>query len=297
MMIYAKLFLTALFWGGTFVAARIVTQELPPFSASLWRFVIASTVLTALVVLREGGLPRLRRRQVLPAVLLGLTGVAAYNVFFFLGLKTITAGRAALIVANNPVFIALFSALLFKERLSLVNGIGIGLSLAGAVVVISRGNPGALLSGGIGTGELFILGCVASWVSYSLIGKVVLRDLSPLAAVTWSCLIGAAALLPFAWQEGLVRQTGLASPAAWAGLLFLGVLGTAAGFLWYYQGIRAIGPSRAAVFINFVPVSGVLLGWLILSETLTQSLLTGGALVVVGVFLTNRAGGRKSLVT
>lgn len=296
-MIYAKLFLTALFWGGTFVAARIVTQELPPFSASLWRFVIASTVLTALVVLREGGLPRLRRRQVLPAVLLGLTGVAAYNVFFFLGLKTITAGRAALIVANNPVFIALFSALLFKERLSLVNGIGIGLSLAGAVVVISRGNPGALLSGGIGTGELFILGCVASWVSYSLIGKVVLRDLSPLAAVTWSCLIGAAALLPFAWQEGLVRQTGLASPAAWAGLLFLGVLGTAAGFLWYYQGIRAIGPSRAAVFINFVPVSGVLLGWLILSETLTQSLLTGGALVVVGVFLTNRAGGRKSLVT
>jgi len=115
--------------------------------------------------------------------------------------------------------------------------------------------------------------------------------------VTWSCLIGAAALLPFAWREGLVRQTGLASPAAWAGLLFLGVLGTAVGFLWYYEGIRAIGPSRAAVFINFVPVSGVLFGWLILSETLTRTLLTGAALVVVGVFLTNRPNGRKSLET
>lgn len=296
-MIYAKLFLTALFWGGTFVAARVVTQELPPFSASLWRFVIASTVLTALVVLHEGGLPRLRRRQVVPVVLLGLTGVFAYNVFFFLGLKTITAGRAALIVANNPVFIALFSALIFRERLSIANGIGILVCLAGAVIVISRGNPGLLLSGGIGRGELFILGCVASWVSYSLIGKVILRDLSPLAAVTWSCLIGAAALLPFAWREGLVRQTGLASPAAWAGLLFLGVLGTAVGFLWYYEGIRAIGPSRAAVFINFVPVSGVLFGWLILSETLTRTLLTGAALVVVGVFLTNRPNGRKSLET
>ena len=183
-MIYAKLFLTALFWGGTFVAARVVTQELEPFSASLWRFVIASAVLTAVVVLHEGGLPRLRRRQVVPVVLLGLTGVFAYNVLFFLGLKTITAGRAALIVANNPVFIALFSALLFRERLSIVNGIGIGVCLAGAVIVISRGDPGGLLSGGIGRGELFILGCVASWVSYSLIGKVVLRDLSPLAAVT-----------------------------------------------------------------------------------------------------------------
>ena len=296
-MIYAKLFLTALFWGGTFVAARVVTQELEPFSAALWRFVIASAVLTAVVVLHEGGLPRLRRRQVVPVVLLGLTGVFAYNVLFFLGLKTITAGRAALIVANNPVFIALFSALLFRERLSIVNGIGIGVCLAGAVIVISRGDPGGLLSGGIGRGELFILGCVASWVSYSLIGKVVLRDLSPLAAVTWSCLIGAAALLPFAWQEGLVRQTALASPAAWAGLLFLGLPGTAIGFLWYYEGIRAIGPSRAAVFINFVPVSAVLFGWLILSETLTRSLLTGGALVVVGVFLTNRAGGRKTLET
>ncbi len=296
-MIYAKLFLTALFWGGTFVAARVVTQELEPFSASLWRFVIASAVLTAVVVLHEGGLPRLRRRQVVPVVLLGLTGVFAYNVLFFLGLKTITAGRAALIVANNPVFIALFSALLFRERLSIVNGIGIGVCLAGAVIVISRGDPGGLLSGGIGRGELFILGCVASWVSYSLIGKVVLRDLSPLAAVTWSCLIGAAALLPFAWQEGLVRQTGLASPAAWAGLLFLGVLGTAVGFLWYYEGIRAIGPARAAVFINFVPVSGVLFGWLILSETLTRTLLAGAVLVVAGVFLTNRPNGRKSLET
>jgi drug/metabolite transporter (DMT)-like permease len=296
-MIYAKLFLTALFWGGTFVAARVVTQEFSPFSASLWRFVIASAVLAVPVVLHEGGLPRLRRRRVLPVVLLGLTGVLAYNVFFFLGLKTIPAGRAALIVANNPVFIALFSALLFKERLSIANGIGIGVCLAGAVIVISRGNPGGLLSGAIGPGELFILGCVASGVSYSLIGKVVLRELSPLAAVAWSCLIGAAALLPFAWQEGLVRQTALASPAAWAGLLFLGLPGTAIGFLWYYEGIRAIGPSRAAVFINFVPVSAVLFGWLILSETLTRSLLTGGALVVVGVFLTNRAGGRKTLET
>ncbi len=294
-MIYVKLFLTAVLWGGTFVAARIVAATVPPFSAAFWRFAVASAALVLIVLVRGGGLPPLRRHQVLPAVLLGLTGVFAYNVFFFLGLQTVTAGRAALIVANNPVFIALFSALLFKERLSGHNLVGIAACLTGAVVVISRGDPAAVLTGGIGRGELFILGCVASWVSYSLIGKVILRDLSPLQAVTWSCLIGTVALLPFALGEGLVRQIGHVPPAAWIGLFYLGLLGTAVGFFWFYEGIRAIGPSRAGVFINFVPVSGVLFGRLILSESLTPALAAGAALVVGGVFLTNRPGRRKRL--
>lgn len=296
MIIYLKLFLTAVIWGGTFVAARVVAGEVPPFSASFLRFAIASAALVTFLIIREGHLPRLRRHQILPAILLGLTGVFAYNVFFFLGLKTITAGRAALIVANNPVFIALLSAMLFKERLSGRNVIGIIVCLAGAVVVISRGDPGAILTGGIGQGELLILGCVASWVLYSVIGKVILRDLSPLAAVTWSCLIGALALSPFALQEGLARQIGHYDLAVWTGLLYLGILGTVIGFFWYYEGIKAIGPSRAGVFINFVPVSGVFFGWLILSETLDISLAIGAVLVIGGVFLTNRPDGQKSRV-
>ena len=119
-------------------------------------------------------------------VLLGLTGIFGYNVFFFLGLQTVTASRASLIVANNPVFIALFATLLLGERMTAGRGAGIFLSLLGAVVVITRGNPVEILQGGIGVGELYILGCVASWVAYSLLGKTVMARLSPLAAVTFS---------------------------------------------------------------------------------------------------------------
>jgi drug/metabolite transporter (DMT)-like permease len=288
MIIYGKLFLTAIFWGGTFVAARVIAQDMGPFSASFLRFFTASFFLIALILWKEGKLPRLRRHQVIPAVLLGMTGVFAYNVFFFLGLKTVTAGRAALIVANNPVFISLLSAILFGERLHSGKIAGIIFSLSGAIIVISRGNPVALFTGGVGWGELCIVGCVASWVAYSLIGKVIMKDFKPLAAVTWSCLIGATALLPLALFENMTQLAGGFSLADWAGILYLAFFGTVIGFFWYYEGIQEIGLSRASVFINFVPVSGVFLGWLILGEAVNFSLLAGAALVIGGVYLTNR---------
>jgi drug/metabolite transporter (DMT)-like permease len=292
MAIYLKLFLTALFWGGTFVAARVVAQHVAPYSASFLRFFTASLFLIALILWKEGQLPRLRRHQVIPAFLLGMTGVFAYNVFFFLGMQTITAGRASLITATSPVFIALLSALFFRQRLDAKQVSGILLCLIGATVVISRGDPLSIFSGGVGWGDLYLLGCVASWVAYSLIGKVFMKDFSPLAAVTYSCLIGGAALLIPACLEDLPGRIGGLYPRDWIAILFLGFFGTVIGFFWYYEGIRAIGPSRASVFINLVPVSGVFFGWLMLDEAVNLSLLAGAALVIAGVYLTNRPRGR-----
>jgi drug/metabolite transporter (DMT)-like permease len=288
MVIYFKLVLTAIFWGGTFVAARVVAQDVGPYTASFLRFFAASLFLIAFVLWKEGRLPRLQRPQIIPAILLGMTGVFAYNVFFFLGMKTITAGRASLIVATNPVCISLLSALLFRERLHSDKVAGIILCLSGAVLVISRGNPLALFTGGVGWGELYISGCVISWVAYTLIVKAIMKDVTPLAAVTCSCLIGTAALLPPALLENVTEQAYGLSLADWAGILYLAFFGTVLGFLWYYEGIQAVGPSRASVFINLVPVSGVFLGWLILGEAVNFSLLAGAALVVGGVYLTNR---------
>jgi drug/metabolite transporter (DMT)-like permease len=169
-VIYGKLFLTACMWGGTFVAARVVAQHVPPFTAAFLRFVVASFFLMLLILKLEGRLPALKKNQWLPAVLLGITGIFAYNVFFFLGLQTVTASRASLIVACNPVFISILSALLFKERMTTGKTVGIVLCLAGAIIVISRGNPLEILQEKLGWGEVYILGCVASWVAYSLIG-------------------------------------------------------------------------------------------------------------------------------
>jgi drug/metabolite transporter (DMT)-like permease len=288
MIIYGKLVLTTIFWGGTFVAARVVAQDMGPFSASFLRFFAASLFLIALILRKEGQFPRLRRHQIIPAILLGMTGVFTYNVFFFLGMKTITAGRASLIVATNPVFISLLSAFFFQQPLDAKKVMGILLCLTGATIVISRGDPLSIFTGGVGWGDVYLLGSVASWVVYSLIGKVIMKDFSPLAAVTYSCLIGAAALLPPALLENITELAGGFSLTDWAGILYLAFFGTVLGFFWYYQGIQAIGLSRASVFINLVPVSGVFWGWLILGEAVNFSLLAGAALVVGGVYLTNR---------
>jgi drug/metabolite transporter (DMT)-like permease len=287
-VIYGKLLLTAFLWGGTFVAARVVTQHVEPFSASFLRFVVASFFLILLVGKRKESFPLLKKNQLLPAILLGMTGIFTYNVFFFMGLKTVTASRASLIVATNPVFISLFSVLLFKERMNAGKVMGIILCLAGAAIVISHGDMTKIFRGKLGWGEVYILGCVASWVAYSLIGKVIMKDLSPLHAVTYSCLIGTLALFFPAWQEGIYEQVMTYTAIDWTGIFYLGFFGTVLGFLWYYEGIQVIGPSRAAVFINFVPVSGVLLGWLLLDESINLSLLTGAALVIGGVYLTNK---------
>ncbi len=289
-MVYIKLYQTAVFWGGTFIAARVVSQDVGPFSAAFFRFFIASAFLLLVAVKFEGGLPRLNAKQVIAVILLGMTGVVAYNVFFFSGLKSIAAGRASLIIATNPVFIALFAALIFKERLTLLNGAGILLCATGALIVISKGNPLIIFQGGLGRGELYIVGCVASWVLYALIGKATMKDLSPLAAVTWSCLVGAVVLFVPALGEGMAGEFLTYGLTNWWGIFYLGFFGSVLGFTWFYEGINKIGASRAAVFINFVPVSAVILASLILQERVYPSLLIGAALVIGGAYLTNRRG-------
>ena len=282
---YVKLLLMALFWGGTFIAGRVLAQSVGPYSGAFLRFAVASVCLVAILLKMERRTVRLSTRQVAVLFVMGMTGIFAYNVLFLKGLKLIEAGRASVIIANNPVFIALMAALFFGERLNVLKVAGILVSVAGAVTVITHGAPASLLSGAFGWGELFILGCVASWVAYSLLGKTVMTRLSPLPAVTFRSTAGTLCLFPPAVMEGLL--TGNPYPiAAWVSIVYLGVFGTVLGFVWYYQGIQRIGPVRAGLFINFVPIFAVLLSVLLLQEPLTLSLLVGAILVSAGVCLT-----------
>ncbi|MES1021492.1 DMT family transporter [Gloeocapsa sp. BRSZ] len=289
MVVYLKLILTAVVWGGTFIAGRVIVQDLEPFSAAFCRFAVSSICLLFLTLKQEGQLPRLHRKQLIQVILLGMTGVFAYNAFFFLGLQTIAASRAALIVALNPTFIALGSALFFKDKLTALKIIGIIASLLGAALAISRGNVVNILNDNLSIGDLFLFGCVFSWVAYTLIGKLAMQQLSPIVATTYACLIGTIALFFPALSEGILQQFFQINFVTWLVIWYLGFLSSALGFIWYSEGVRAIGPAKAAIFINLVPVSAILLAAVLLREEITLSLLAGGILVVMGVFLTNKA--------
>ena len=286
--IYCKLVGSAVLWGGTWVAGRVLSTYMGPFSAAFLRFALASVFLFCLTARVEGKFPRLARRDLPWLLTLAATGIFAYNALFFAGLRTVPAGRAALIVACIPSVVALFSGLFFHERFTKLKIAGIAISFAGVGCIVSGGDPAALFAQGLSAGDLCIFGCVAAWAAYTLAGKKAMERIAPYSAVTWSCILGAAMLLPPALAMGLWRDVATAGPVAWGCIAFFGILATGFGFSWYYEGVRAIGPTKAGVFINLVPVVAVSLGWLILDEPLSKALALGGGLVLSGVWLTNR---------
>lgn len=287
--IYIKLILVALFWGATFVAGRIMSAAVPPFTAAFLRFLLATLVLLCFVFRKERILPSLDKKQILLVVIVGLSGMVGYNYCFFSGLATIDASRASVIVAaGNPVGIAIFSALLLKERLKLFNLMGILLSVSGAIIVISRGHLATIIQGGIGTGDLFIMGCVACWITFTIVGKVGLKDLSPLMLVFYASLAATIMLFFPALAEGtLLSALGGGAPIWWS-ILVLGFFGTALGFTWFYDGVGMLGPTRAGIFINFVPVFATIMAVLVLHEQITASFSIGVLMVIAGVTLTNQ---------
>jgi len=285
--IHIKLLLTAIFWGGTFIAGRALSDHVAPFSAAFLRFAIASIPLLFMTYRMEGRFPPLQKEKIFYLLLLGLTGVFSYNVFFFKGLRLIHAGRASLIITNNPIFITIASFFLFKEKLNAVKIVGILVSVTGAMLAISRGNLQGMLTESFGHGDLFIFLAVLSWVSYSLIGKRAMQDFSAIEAVTYASVSGAIMLFPAALAEGMSTDIFDYSLMNWFSLFYLGFFGTVLGFVWYYEGIQKLGPSKASLFINFVPITAIVLAFLFLDEPITISLLAGAAMVSMGVYLTN----------
>jgi drug/metabolite transporter (DMT)-like permease len=285
--VYMKLVVVAAIWGGTFIAGRVLAGAMPPLMGAVGRYLIATVGLLGVAVLVEGGLPRLSRQQAVGTLGLGVTGVFAYNVAFFDALSELPASRTALFVALNPVFTLIGAALFLRERLSLIRVAGIVLALAGVTIVISRGDLATLLNGGIGAGERSMMIAVLAWATYTLIGRSIMRSLSVIAATAYASLWGTALLvldLAIHWQP--IPATALA-PVPLLALVYVGLVGTVVAFVWFGEGVKAIGAARAAVFTNLVPVFGVAQAALILGEPVIPSMIFGGAIAICGVMIAN----------
>ena len=285
--VFIRLLLTAFFWGGTWIAGRVAVQEASPLAVASWRFFVASLALGALLHLREGW-PRWNRHDWLVLASLGLTGVFFYNGFFLYALKMVEAGRGALVVAFIPAIIALADWLVFRRPMSPLKTLGVILAMSGCLMVVTNGQPMRLFTGDVGFGEWLLLGTALSWASYTLISRQLAGRFSPLAMTFGGCFTGWLMLTAAALVDGtLFSFSGMTWRGA-SGIVFLGLLGTTIAFTWYSEGINCIGSTKAAAFINLVPVFAVLLGALLLDERLGSAVLSGGVLVIAGVILTNR---------
>ncbi|MGN6527689.1 MAG: DMT family transporter [Burkholderiaceae bacterium] len=291
--VHARLVGMAALWGASWPCGRVLAQALPPLSAACWRYAIATLVLALwLRAARPGALRALSRRQWLGLAFAGALGVWGYATFFMLGLRHVPAGRAALVVAANPVLTTLVAAWWFRERLNARIGLGMAAAAAGSVTVLSHGAPWRLFSGSAGVGEALLCGCVVTWVGYTLAARRLLAGVDVLTTTAVTAGAGTLGLLASALVvEGPAALAGpLAAHApAWVALLFLAIGSTVVSNAWYFRGVAALGAGGASAYISLVPVFGVLVATAWLGEPVDASLVVGGLLAVAGMALMNAA--------
>ncbi|WP_248795813.1 DMT family transporter [Pseudomonas sp. MWU13-2105] len=289
--IYFKLAGVSMIWGGTFVAGRLLSSDLAPLLLAGLRFLLASVILLVFIGVMRVPLVLPDKKQFAQLLLLGFFGIFFYNLCFFYGLHYINASRASLIVVLNPAVLGLASWLFFKERLGTAKVLGIVVCMGGAGLVVISGNR-TVLEGAAQTwiGDLLIFGCVLSWAVYSLFSRNLTRVLGPLTTVTYSIWLGTAMLWLATWMRGEASLALVESlnPQQLLSLVYLGGLGSALAYIWYYDGIQHIGATRAGVFIGLNPLTAVICGALLLGEQLTLSMCLGGGLILAGIYLCNR---------
>lgn len=280
---YVLLFLTALLWGGTAVAGKLVLRELPPLTVGALRYTLAAVILTT-AYRRELPAPAaLQGRDVWMLLAIGVFGTFLNHVLFFLALLWAPAAHGAVIPPTvSPLCTIALAALFGRERIAREQVVGLALGIAG-VLLVAR--PDRLLGGGatVLLGDaLFLLGGTA-WGIYSWLSKLAMHRLSPGATLTTGITIGTLLLLPAALAERPWTAIAAAGVPAWGALLYLSLGGTVLSFLWWNEGLRRVGAGQTAAFSNLVPVFGVLLAWLVLGERLRGVQLLGAVLAVAGV--------------
>jgi drug/metabolite transporter (DMT)-like permease len=287
---YVKITLAPILWGGSLVAGRYIANDVPAITITWIRFSIVAALLLPALRVFEGRLHRPSVRGLMLLAALTTTGILLFNVFLFSGLQTVTATRSSVIIAFAPSAVALILFLMFREPLRTAGSVGIVLAFVGATITITEGDPARAFSGGIGFGDLFLLGCVVSWAAYTIIARYAMREMTALTVLTYSSVLGALLLTPIVLVGGGAAALTALSPRTWGALLYLSVGAAGIAYLFYYQAIRDIGANEAAVFLNLEPVSAIVLGVLLLGESLTLPVLFGGILVIAGLYLVNRRG-------
>ena len=288
--IHLRLLGMAALWGGAWPLGRLTGQYMQPLTASGLRFVIAGAVLLVWLYRynRFRTVRVLNKRQWLNLTLASATGVLGYASFFMLALQFVPAGKASIIVTLNPAVTLLMAAVVFHERLNGKIALGMLLAAVGATLAITDGRPLSFIHDGVNAGGFLLLGCVACWVAYTLIGRAVLTGIDALTTTTVTSVLGAGMLVTTSLlAEGPATWAALpdAPASAWISLLVLAFASTALAYAWYFDGVKAIGAGAASGYITLVPVFGLFFSGVLLGERLGISLLFGGLIAVTGMAL------------
>ena len=284
---YLLLTLAVLFWAGNFILGRAFHGIIPPVALAFWRWLGAAMLVTwpALPHVRRDYRVLCRHWPVL--LLLATVGIAAFNTLAYSGLQYTEAINAFLIQSLMPVMIVLLSFVIFRERVTKLQSVGIVVSLSGAVTIIARGNLDLLLSLSANRGDLLVSAAIACYACYS----VMLRkrpQVHPLAFIAVIFWIGSLILLPLYLWEALTVATLEVRPTTLLVIVYVMVFPSIVSYLCYNRGVELVGANRAGLFIHLMPVFGSLMAVLFLGEVFRWFHAVGILLIGIGIYLATR---------
>lgn len=269
-------------WGLSFIASKhAMNAGFTPMMLALFRYIVAAACLVPITLAAEKKMP-LRKQDILPMILSGLTGITIYYFCEYHGINRTSTVNASLILAAIPIMTMVADAVVDKTRLRPAQVAGAVISLVGVgMILLSGSNEGQASI----VGDLFILGASVVWVMYIFISRKLREQYSSLNMNSWQALTALVTLIPLAAGE----SCNLAAIPwdGWAAMAVLAVVCSALCYYLYGNALFEMSPLASAIFINLIPLTTMVGGVLLLGETLTWLTVIGGGLIIGSIFLVN----------
>jgi drug/metabolite transporter (DMT)-like permease len=281
------LVLVSFVWAGSFIVVQVTTNEMDPIDLGFLRFLVATPLMILLVLLRKK--PLLLPKKELPwLIVLGLTGVTFLYLFQFLGIHFTNAPAASVLINTNVIFIVILSNLFLHETMSRKKIAGITLSFIGVfIIMFSDISKQALAFDNLFfIGSILMLLSAFCWALYSFVGKRLLKVYDEFVITTYAFGLGTLFYIPFVVLHlgPVLQQTSL---NGWLAVIYLAITCSIFGYLGWYYSLKHIDASKAAVFLNLIPLFTILISFF-LGTSLTWFFLLGAALILYGVYITQQ---------
>ena len=281
-----KALIAVITWGGSLPAIKVAVAQVS-FPTVIWfRFGSGVAALVVYLILR-GGFRLLSLRETAIFAALGFLGVFFHNAIQAFALQSVSAGMSGLIIAANPVAIAILGYFILGEKLDGRKKGGILLAAFGVLVILSRGNPFMFFQKTYSPGELILVFSVFTWGLFSVYSRRVLQKTPTDLAMTYVLTFGWLFATPLFLYSGGVAEISTITAPIWGNILFLGVFCSALAYLFWYDALKDLPASEAGVFLYVNPVVAILLSAILLGERLSLPMIGGGLLVFAGVWFVN----------
>lgn len=280
-----------IFWGSSFVVVKIALREgLTPVAIATFRFLIAGGLFLATLLFKKNRERDYRllveKKDALTLLLLALTGVTFFFTAQYTGIQMAGPSIAAIFVCLlSPIFISVLSTRIFKEHLTKKQIFGIGLAVAGALIIITGGTLSFPGNREFFLGSLLLLSTPVLWATYSLLGKKIIEKYNPFLVVAYVTVLGGLCLIPFSLAENSLHQIFTMSLYGWRAILFLSLTCSLLGYYIWFHVLKQVEAAVTSSFLFAEPLVTVLFAVTFVGEELSLSILAGGLLIFIGVYL------------